>query len=173
MIILRPAFLEDIPALAKLGEESFCAKFAYLYSAKDLNAFLEQAYSVKGVTGDFNDPNLIYQLAEDGEGLTGFCKIARESSYAAHSNARRPAALNQLYTAPDKTGRGIGTALMDWTMAEAASLGADAVQLSVYSENPGAQRFYERYGFEKIADIEFWVGSQCDHEYLYEVRLDT
>lgn len=172
-MILRPAFLEDIPALAELGRSSFCAKFAHLYSAEDLDPFLEQVYSIKGVTSDFNQPNLIYQLAEDETGLIGFCKIARRSSYAEHSDAKRPMGLNQLYTAAGRTGQGIGAALTDWALAEAREHSADAVQLSVYSENYGAQRFYARYGFTKIADIGFWVGNQRDAEFLYELRLDS
>ncbi|MEC8178679.1 MAG: GNAT family N-acetyltransferase, partial [Pseudomonadota bacterium] len=65
----------------------------------------------------------------------------------------------------------IGAALMDWAMAEARERGHDAVQLSVWSENFGAQRFYQRYGFAKIADIDFWVGNHRDDEFLYELRL--
>ena len=38
-------------------------------------------------------------------------------------------------------------------------------------ENFGGQRFYQRYGFSKIADIGFWVGDQRDDEFLYEKRL--
>ena len=81
--------------------------------------------------------------------------------------------LNQLYTAAGRTGQGIGAALTDWALAEAREHSADAVQLSVYSENYGAQRFYARYGFTKIADIGFWVGNQRDAEFLYELRLDS
>ena len=55
--------------------------------------------------------------------------------------------------------------------AQAREGGADAIQLSVYSENFGAQRFYQRYGFEKVADIGYWVGEQRDDEFLYEVGL--
>ena len=43
--------------------------------------------------------------------------------------------------------------------------------LSVYSENFGAQRFYERYGFAKTADTTFKVGEQLVHEFLYEKPL--
>ena len=171
-MILRPASLSDIPALAELGRSSFCAKFAHLYDDADLQPFLQQAYSIEGVTGDFNEPNFVYRLAEDDTGLIGYCKIAIESGYAEHSDARKPMALNQLYTAPGRTGQGIGAALTDWALAEARERGCDAVQLSVYSDNIGAQKFYQRYGFAKIADIEFWVGTQCDHEFLFELRLD-
>jgi len=44
------------------------------------------------------------------------------------------------------------------------------VLLSVYSENYGAQRFYQRYGFAKIADITFRVGTQLDAEFLYQLE---
>ena len=76
-----------------------------------------------------------------------------------------------LYTQPDLTGQGIGAALMDWAIGEAVARGHDAIQLSVWSENAGAQRFYQRYGFAKIADIDFWVGQHRDDEFLFEKRL--
>ncbi|MGB7372714.1 N-acetyltransferase family protein [Pontixanthobacter sp.] len=171
-MILRPAFLEDIPALAELGRTSFCEKFAHLYSDEDLARFLQQVYSVSGVTGDFHEPNFVYRLAEDTTGLIGYCKIAIESGYSEYSDAKRPMGLYQLYTAPGRTGEGIGAALTDWALAQAREHAADAVQLSVYSENYGAQRFYKRYGFQKIADIGFWVGQQRDAEFLYELRLN-
>lgn len=172
MMILRPASLDDMPALAALSCSSFVAAFEDLYEPDDLDDFLRQTYSVAAVTRDFENPNLLYRLAQDDAGLAGYCKIAKRSSYADHSDAQNPMALNQLYTAPGRTGQGIGAALMEWALGEARELGADAVQLSVYSENFGAQRFYQRYGFTKIADIGFWVGKQRDAEFLYELRLD-
>jgi ribosomal protein S18 acetylase RimI-like enzyme len=69
------------------------------------------------------------------------------------------------------TGFGVGATLMEWALAEARALGRDAVQLSVWSENYAAQRFYARYGFAKIADISFMVGSHRDEEFLLELRL--
>jgi ribosomal protein S18 acetylase RimI-like enzyme len=60
---------------------------------------------------------------------------------------------------------------MDWALSMARERGADEVQLSVWSENDGAQRFYARYGFAKVADITFAVGEQLDHEYLFALRL--
>ena len=56
-------------------------------------------------------------------------------------------------------------------MADARGWGGDAVQLSVFSENFGAQRFYRRHGFAHVAEIDFWVGNHRDHEFLYELPL--
>ena len=173
MTILRDATPEDAEALARLGRESFCHAFEDLYRPEDLATFLEEAYSVEAVAAEIADPGIRHQLTEDaaGSGLTAFIKIRYDSPYAEHSDARMPLCLGQLYTDPARTGEGLGAALMDWCLDLARSRGCDAVQLSVYSENFGAQRFYQRYGFGKIADIGFWVGEQRDAEFLYELRF--
>lgn len=172
-MILRDATLADTAALATLGRDSFVATFGHLYSAANLQAFLEEVYSVDAVAQELADPALLHQLAldDDGGALTGFIKLRNPSSYAEYSDAQRPLALCQLYTSPSRTGEGIGAALMDWALAYARKAGCDAVQLSVWSENFGAQKFYQRYGFGKIADIAFWVGDHRDDEFLYELRL--
>ena len=168
---LRTATVTDTQALATLGRESFCAAFEHLYKPEDLSHFLRQAYEPDVVAGEIADPQLIHCLADDGERLLGYCKLQQPSGYAQHSDAGNPIALGQLYTQPDLVGRGIGAALMQWAIGEAQNRGCDAIQLSVWSGNHRAQRFYQRYGFAKIADIEFWVGSQCDEEFLFELRL--
>jgi len=171
-MILRPASPEDVPALAALGRDSFVAAFGHLYRAEDLSAFLEKCYSEDAVTGEIADPAHRHCLAVDPDGsLAGFCKLRFPSGYAEYSDAARPIALQQLYADPARTGHGVGARLMDWALAEARGLGADAVQLSVWAENFAAQRFYARYGFGKIADIDFYVGSHRDDEFLFELRL--
>lgn len=172
-MILRPASHQDAEPLARLGRESFCAAFEHLYDPADLQAFLTQVYSVKTVSEEIADPTITHRLAQDKKNgpLTGFVKMRAPSWYAEHSDAQNPIALGQLYTAPESTGRGVGAALMDWALEFARQQGHDAIQLSVWAENFGAQRFYQRYGFAKTADIEFLVGTQVDEEFLYEKRL--
>lgn len=167
-MILRDATPEDAPALAALGSAAFCASFAHLYCEEDLNAFLGASHSPAKVAAEVVDPGMRVQLATDDDGaLLGFCKLVMANGWPDHARAARVIELKQLYTAPAATGRGIGAALMDWALAEAQAYGAGEVQLSVYSDNTGAQRFYNRYGFAKVADIHFMVGHQRDDEFLF------
>lgn len=170
-MILRPAQPADAAPLAALGRDSFCAAFAHLYDPADLHQFLDEAYSVAAVSDEIANAAITYRLAEANGALVGYCKLRDPSPYGAHSDAAHPIALSQLYTAPDATGQGIGQVLMDWALEEARERGRDAVQLSVWSGNTGAQRFYARHGFTKIADIDFWVGTHRDDEFLLELRL--
>jgi ribosomal protein S18 acetylase RimI-like enzyme len=170
-LALRAPTAADIPALAQLGRESFVAKFGAMYRPQDLAAFLAETHSQAAVAAELAHPGRLYRLAEIDGALAAYCKLAIPSTLTEHHDAQRPIEIKQLYAAPGRTGRGLGAALMDWALAEARAYGADAIQLSVWSGNEDAQRFYGRYGFAKAADIDFWVGAQRDHEFLFALRL--
>ncbi|WP_041558685.1 GNAT family N-acetyltransferase [Novosphingobium sp. PP1Y] len=164
---MRLAAPADAAALADLGARSFVEKFGYLYRPEDLSAFLAGSHGEDVVAGQIADPGMRIMLAVDGTRLLGFCKMVMACGWPEHARGSKVVELKQLYTDPDATGQGIGARLMDWAMDEARDFGADEVQLSVWSENFGAHKFYARHGFEKVADIHFMVGEQRDEEFLY------
>lgn len=167
-MILRDALPEDAPAIADLFARAFCAAFAHLYAEEDLKGFLAASHAPAKAAAEIADPAMRVHLAvaEDGA-LLGFAKLVLGPGWPEHARAARVVELKQLYTDPAATGRGIGAALMDWALSQATAQQAGEMQLSVYAENHGAQRFYARYGFEKRADIHFMVGQQRDEEFLF------
>ncbi len=171
--LVRPATAADAPALARLGREAFVAKFGDLYRPEDLAAFLDEVYTEAAVAADLADPARLFHLAEDTAtgALLAWCKLGLTCGFPEHARGKNVMEIKQLYTAPRATGQGLGAALMDWAMAEVAARGADEVQLSVFSGNTDAQRFYARFGFAKVADATFRVGEQLDHEFLFAKLL--
>jgi ribosomal protein S18 acetylase RimI-like enzyme len=170
--VLRLATPADTSALADLARRAVSAKFEYLYKPEDFATFMEAAHSDAKVAKEIADPGMRVAVIEEDGALIAFCKLVLASTLSAgYSDAQRPLELKQLYTDPARIGGGLGKRLMDWALAEATREGADEIQLTVYSENVEAQRFYHRYGFAKIADIEFWVGNHCDPEFLYARRM--
>jgi ribosomal protein S18 acetylase RimI-like enzyme len=170
-LVLRSANPVDVTALSRLAIDSFIAKFGELYSPEDLAAFLAESLEEPAIAAELGNPDRLYRLAERAGHLLGYCKIGLSCGFAEYARGQRVMELKQLYTAPTALGGGIGGGLMDWAMAEFAARGADEVQLSVYSGNEGAHRFYRRYGFEKVADITFKVGEQLDPEFLFARML--
>lgn len=166
-VTLRLATWADAPALASLARDSFVAAFGSMYSERDLADFLEQTKSLAATRAQIADHDSRICLAEAKGRLLGYCKLGLTSGFPEYAKGARPIELKQLYTDPAAIGRGIGTILMDWALAEAGREGADEMQLSVWSGNMGGQRFYARYGFAKVADIEFRVGAQIDEEFLF------
>lgn len=164
---LRLAVPADVPAIADLGRRAFVTKFGHLYSAANLARFLDESHGLAKVDKELADPAMMVAVIEHDSKLASFCKIIRTSTLPRRTAATAPMELKQLYTDPDLIGRGAGARLMDWALAQARDWGADEMQLSVYADNPQAQAFYRKFGLEKVADIEFWVGDHCDPEFMF------
>ena len=165
-MILRPALPADAAALAALARDSFVATFGAMYRPEDLAAFIAQTKTEAAIAREIANPRTRYRLAERDGALIGYCNLGLDCGWPEHARGSHTIELKQLYTAPGATGGGIGAALMDWALAEAGTLGADEIQLSVWSGNTDAQRFYHRYGFAQVAATHFWVGQQRDDEFL-------
>ncbi len=170
-LTLRPATAADVPALAALGRDSFVAKFGHMYRPEDLAFYLAATFSHEAIAAEVANPDRLYRLADLDGKLGGYCKLGLICGFPDHARGQNVIELKQLYTDPAMTGQGLGAALMDWALAVAQQRGADEMQLSVFSGNDGAQRFYARYGFAKVADIHFWVGEQRDDEFLFARML--
>jgi ribosomal protein S18 acetylase RimI-like enzyme len=85
-----------------------------------------------------------YLVAEvDGE-VSGYVLVHQNIPLDSH---RHVLGINGLAVAPAAQGRGVGRALVEGAVAEAARRGASKVSLRVLGVNPGAQRLYERCGF--------------------------
>ncbi len=164
---LRLATSADVPAIADLGRRAFVVKFGSLYSPENLARFLDDSHAEAVVATQIVRPDMHIAVIEQDGAIAAFCKLVKASSLPPHTPALAPAEIKQLYTDPDLIGRGHGAQLMDWALAQARDWGADEMQLSVYADNPQAQKFYRRYGMEKVADIEFWVGDHCDPEFMF------
>ncbi|KHL24348.1 hypothetical protein PK98_09680 [Croceibacterium mercuriale] len=173
MTDLRRAIPADAAALAAFAGKAFDAAFAHLYPPADLAQFHAESRSVGKYAAALADPDTRVALVEDGGEILAYALIIMGGHFPDRPapQPQRPVLLSQLYCAGHTTSQGLGARLLDWSVSEAEGWGADAIQLSVYSGNHGAQAFYRRHGFTHVGDTHFWVGQTCDDEFLYERAL--
>jgi ribosomal protein S18 acetylase RimI-like enzyme len=74
--------------------------------------------------------------------------------------------LKRLYVLRDHQNGGWGGRLFDAAMQWLQREGPRTLWIGVWSENFGAQRFYERHGFERVGAYDFVVGDTRDHEFI-------
>ncbi|HET7368446.1 MAG TPA: GNAT family N-acetyltransferase [Gaiella sp.] len=55
---------------------------------------------------------------------------------------------------PNARGKGVGSALLEALLERARTEGHDAISLSVDRNNAGAIELYERYGFERVREVD-------------------
>lgn len=163
---VRRASPADAAVLAALGRDTFIESFGHLYTPADLQAFLDESHSAGAYARALAKPDCALWLAElDGRAIgyaqAGACGLP-------HADVRPDdGELKRLYVRADAQNSGSGRALMDAAMAWLLRDGPRTLWISVWSENPGAQRFYGRYGFIFAGEYEFIVGAQRDREFIY------
>lgn len=162
---LRAPKAEEASKLASLGRDTFIETFGPLYRKEDLDHFLEGAYSDTVIAEELADPKLAHRIIEFKNEFIAFIKVG-----PVHVPAKSPspdaAEIWQLYVRQSFLGEGLGGCLMNWAMNYFKSIEASEIYLSVFSENPKAVHFYEKYGFKKIDEYDFRVGNQIDLEWI-------
>lgn len=166
-IDLRRAEPKDVSALAKLAEdtfiETFVQGFAVGYSEADLQAFLIQSYAPERVAAWIADPMGEVVVAEDADGhLVGYSHCGENTLPYEHA-APGDVELKRIYVRLQTQGSGLGRALIERTIDW---FGGRTALIGVWSENLKAQRLYAHYGFEKVGEYRFMVGSTADHEFI-------
>lgn len=166
-IVVRRATEADAADLAVLAEATFTETFGHLYPPEDLAAYVAAAYSEAACRETLADPRMAYWLASPERGppvgfaLAGHCKLPVQGL------APGAGELRQLYVRSTHQNLRLGTRLFEpalaWLDARYSPL-----YVGVWSNNFGAQRFYERYGFVKVGEYGFAVGRTVDRELILE-----
>lgn len=166
-IDIRRAVLDDAAALSAIGSETFTATFAHLYDPKDLSAFLESDHSVSVYQKTLADPQTAVWIALTDDQVIGYAVAAKTCGLPVDDMPERVGEVKRLYVLSSGQNAGTGARLMDEMIGWITDDGDRPIYLSVYKYNPGAQRFYARYGFEYLKEYKYMVGSQADPEYVY------
>jgi ribosomal protein S18 acetylase RimI-like enzyme len=169
-VAYRDAAPTDCDALAALMRETFCETFAHLYEPADLNAFLDASYSPPVQHAEIVDPDTETRLAMQRGALVGYAQIG-PLKLPYDKGPAHALELYRLYVRKDVQGKGVAAALMDWAMARMRDRAAVHAFLGVWCDNTRAQRFYARYGFERVGAYKFPVGETLDDEFILRVEV--
>ena len=170
--VIRRATPADAQALSAIGRDTFVETFGHLYPPADLAAFLQDAYGLEKTRRDLADPAKAAWLVEDGDKVVGHA-LAGPCDLPHEDVAPEDGELKRLYILAAHRGGGAGSRLLAETFAWLEADGPRTLWIGVWSENFGAQRLYERQGFEKAGEYEFVVGSIRDREFILRRTADA
>lgn len=171
-ITIAPAAPQDAEALSAFAIAAFKHTFAHLYDPKDLAAFLGEWNRPADLVAQINSPDWAVRMVRDDAGdILGFVKTGPVDLPLPDDQPRDSMVeLHQLYVHERAKGQGVAAALMDFAIGWARER-AQTFYLSVFSENPRAQRFYTRYGFYDVARNPFRVGDHIDEDRIWRLDL--
>ncbi|HTD29808.1 MAG TPA: GNAT family N-acetyltransferase [Xanthomonadaceae bacterium] len=165
-IVVRRAAGGDAETLSRIATRTFIDTFGHLYPEEDLQDFLQTNYALAECERLLADERYAVWLLEDdgvavGHASAGPCGLPHDDVTPDDGELKR------LYLLPQAQNGGWGgrlfEAALDWLERD----GPRTIWISVWSQNFGAQRFYARWGFSKVAEYEFAVGRVRDHEFMF------
>jgi len=119
---------------------------------------------------ELESPDTTVVFAErDGE-VVGYVML-RERMPPASLGLEDALEIARLYARKRAVGSGVGAALMQRAIAEAAGRGKDAVWLGVWDRNERAIRFYESWGFHRWGTQPFLLGTDLQTDLVMVRRL--
>lgn len=105
-------------------------------------------YSMENITRDASDKRLYLAYLDDSEEPIATYQLGLESE--PRSDGQRWIQIEKFATSPERTGQGIGTAVLNEIQIKCTNSGILGIFLNVYTESHEAIRFYEANGFSKI-----------------------
>jgi ribosomal protein S18 acetylase RimI-like enzyme len=174
---VRPASIAEASALSELAAETFPLACTPGTSRSDIDAFISTHLSTARFEGYLSDPSRELLVAELDGTLVAYAMLVvaepTDADVAAAITLRPTAELSKFYARSTAHGTGLATTLMACTLDAAAARGAAAVWLGVNSNNPRANRFYDKNDFAVVGRKRFHVGEREENDFVRERALSS
>ncbi len=155
--------------LSTLAATTFTETFGHMYKQEDLDLFLGDKHSVDLYRRLLADPAHGIWIAWNEANEAVAYLVAGPCELPVPDKPDRAGEVVRFYARKHCHGSGVGGRLMAVAL-QWLETHFDHIYLSVWAENHGAQRLYERHGFEKIHEYFYMVGNQADPEFIYKRR---
>ncbi|EEW53201.1 GNAT family N-acetyltransferase [Limosilactobacillus antri] len=161
---------QDLAQLEAIMRETFTDTFGGEQSAADLSAFLDKNYNppvLKRELADTNSQTFFYEV--DGQ-PAAYLKVnwATAQTEQQFDNALE---IQRIYVRKPFQKLHIGGVLMRRALEIAQQQNRDQVWLGVYEHNLNAQGFYQHFGFQRVDQHMFMVGTDPQTDFLLAKKL--
>lgn len=163
---IRLATTNDVDVLRELSITTFTQTFGHLYEPHDLSAYLARAYSTDALGALLAHPAYRVWLLNEPQPV-GYVLASTACGLPHDEVTNADGEIKRLYLLRGFQGGGRGQELMRTALEWLETDGPRTIWLGVWSENYGAQRFYQRFGFSQAGEYGFVVGDHVDHEFIY------
>ena len=137
---------------------------------ENMNMYFESHLSTEHVQKELAHPDSFFYFLMVNNDIAGYSKL---NIGTAQSEPLGDQALEieRIYLVEAWQGKGLGGALMNHALEQAKELHKTSIWLGVWEHNDHAIGFYERYGFKKVGEHEFLLGTDLQLDYIFEKSL--
>ena len=168
--MIRKVEIADVEVLAKIAKQAFRETFAHDNTEEKLQEYFEEAYNLRVLLTELEDPDSESYFIMHEEEIAGFLKVNWGNAQT-ERELENAFEIQRLYVLQTYQGFGLGKQLFEFALEHAEKNGFSWAWLGVWEHNTKAQAFYNQYGFEKFSQHRFMVGQKVDTDWLLKKKL--
>ena len=174
-ILVRPATVADAVRLSRFCATTFRETFESENTSENISRYLAEAFTPDRQAAEIIDPAGTMRVAErrnpaEEPELVGYVHLLAGPAPVAIEGPA-PVELKRLYVAAAWHGRGVAQLLMEAALDSARARGAQTLWLGVWERNPRALAFYAKYGFTRVGEHTFVLGTDEQRDWLLTLPL--
>lgn len=135
-----------------------------------MEQYLTDSFNPKKLLQELKNKNTEFYFAFNKKNLIGYIKL-NESTAQTDIYDKASIVLERIYILKQFQGRGLGNYLLKKTIELAREKNKKYLWLGVWEKNKEAIKFYEKNGFKKFAEHDFYMGNERQNDYLYRVDI--
>lgn len=170
-ISIRQADISDVQVICALGVTTFYEAYCLQDDSRDLANYILESFSSEQIEKELTSKDSTFFIAEVDGYAVGYAKL-RANAPAEYLRGENAVEIQRIYILEKMKGKRIGNALMQKCFDEARQKSYEAVWLGVWEKNPAAQRFYRKYGFVKVGELDFPYGETVGTNYILKLDLN-
>ncbi|MFK7748395.1 MAG: N-acetyltransferase family protein [Kordia sp.] len=156
MIHFKKATLNDISAIAKIGETTFLETYLPNTPKEAVESFVKKAFALDTLMAEFDNPKIHYFMIFLDEILAGYSKIELNAP-TEYTAATQLTKLDRFYVLKQFHGQKLGAALFNYTIKFSKEQQQQGIWLYVLIANERALQFYTKNNFQIIGEYDFKI----------------
>jgi len=168
-IEFRKCTLDDLLVLRDISIETFVTAFSSQNTKEDMEIYVSDSLAVEKIKEELSNKYSIFYLVQVKDKIMGYLKL--NIATAQSEMIANGLEIERIYLLLPYQGKGVGQLMLDKAFEVAKNLEKTRLWLGVWEKNHGAIRFYERNGFTKFAEHNFYLGKDLQTDWLMDINL--
>lgn len=164
MFTILEATESDIPVIQNIAEKTWWPTYGSILTKEQLQYMLDHIYGDEPLKKVIKEKLQNFILLRDENGVQGF------ASYGMRAGDVHVYKLHKIYVLPENHGKGYGKHLLNHVVDQVRRAGGNTLDLNVNRFNK-AKAFYEKLGFEVIAEEDVPIGPYFMNDYVMRLAL--
>lgn len=169
--MIKTCTLDDIITLQHIATKTFADTFAAYNTPEDMAKYLQEAYALEKLSAELQTKHSHYYLFYKDEEIAGYFKLNWDTGQS-EPKGNTFLEIQCLYVDIPFKNNGIGKQMIDFSIEKAKQLGKTRLWLGVWEHNTKAIAFYKHLGFTRTGEHDFWVGDDCQTDYIMEKAIN-